>query len=303
MTYQLTLELGGLHPVLLRAALVLHRDPRLRVTTRLVRSSYSMPDARVLRLELGSVVRPLVTVLWNDGSEANECELAKDAAAGASRACWYATNGNETWQRLATPLPNQARIGTPAIHRPWVLVAPEIRVHPRRLEDVTGMLHAQAHRLRLTRTSLGDDGVVWLPSRRAIESLLGHVDAVLAPSGPLAWDAARANVPVFAAEGSKGTPPDLTACRLARVVPEQLASDEEFWRGLVADILNGSGAVAWGTRNWLRLAHSRPLPQAVKPSRPSPFRRKLRKLRRNPHGFWADSKLANLAKNAGFRGS
>lgn len=261
----------------------------------MMRSADLPPSGRVLRLEPGSCARPLLTVLWGEDPVTLAVNEREQATLGANRACWPTSHEGDDWHRLARPLPSWARLGSPAATQPWVLVAPELRVGERLLTEITGLHHPQPHFLRPTARAGAQGGVVWLPTSRIIESLLGHVDAVLAPNGPLAWDAKRAGTPVF--EMGDGAPPDLGLRRLARVVPEDLVGEPSFWRTLVSNLLDGSGTSSWGTLPWLRLTRAHWLGRSASPT--ARLARKLQKLRQDPAGFWADSKLAKLA---GFRG-
>lgn len=303
MKFRLIVELGALKPELLRIARFLGSDPRVEISTRRVRAPHALPQGRVLRLEAASCVAPLVSVLWGEeplGSRSSAREVA-DAALGVSRACWVTTHEPELWYRTSRPLPERARLGAPAKDRPWVLVAPQLRVDAPALSELTGLHQAQPHFLRLTRAARQQRGVAWLPTRSVLASLLGHVDAVVAASGPLAWDALRAGTPVFAPVTDAGASAEASRQRLARIVPAQLVGSREFWRSLVSQLLDGSFASEWGTGAWLLQARSR----TARKANPSPWehaQRRLLKLRRDPEAFWADSKLIRWARRWGIKG-
>jgi hypothetical protein len=293
----LTLELGGVDAPLLRAALLLHRDPRLRVKLRLVASPTRLPASGVLRIELGSSVHPLVTVLWGDEpADPSTAGQSEQAALGASAACWSTANRHESWYRIARSLPDWTRIGKPAARQPWVLLAPGAGVDAEQVKRLTGLPNAQLHFLSPFGATPARGDVIWWGTRDVLESLLGHVDAVVAPNGPLAWDAQRIGTPVFDPGTSAGVPLNLGLLRLARLVPQELVADAEFWRVLASGLLHGFAASDWGTLPWLRLARARSLKQMANPAVSQRIRRKLLKLRRDPLGFWADSKLAKLTQ-------
>jgi hypothetical protein len=134
--------------------------------------------------------------------------------------------------------------------------------------------------------------VSWLPTPGIVASLLGRVQAVVTPPGALAWDAARAGVPVYPPLPAAGDLRALARQRLAATLPALLASDPDFLVALLTSLLEQSEPGPFGTAAWLRQAYATP--------RGSPpearWRRKLLKLRRDPLAFWADSWLGRRAR-------
>src|SRR5688572_27095301 len=97
---QLVLELGGMSAPILRAAAFLLRDSRISCTVRTISSPRELPCADVLRLELGSMMRPLLTVLWG-GDQARSA--SSQTSLGLSQAVWFEDNPNERWRRASAP--------------------------------------------------------------------------------------------------------------------------------------------------------------------------------------------------------
>lgn len=286
------LELGALSPILLRCAWWLARDQRVSWTMRAPISGLDPPARDVLRLESGSMLRPLLTVLWG---EDEAVQLDSRALLGLSSAVWFESSPNERWRRSAAPLLSALRQGTPARDRPWVLVAPGIDAPPSEIDRVTGLCGSQLHFLLPRTAARQRSSVSWLPARSTLASLFGRLDAVVAPPGPLAWDAARAGVPCYQLESSSGPPSHLAEWRLARVVPEPLLGAGWFWRDLIGEILTGTWGTRWGTDRWLRLARTH---AAVAETGPLPrLQRKFLKLRREPRKFFVDSKLFRAVAN------
>jgi hypothetical protein len=292
----LTIELPSPNVTTLRAVERLLREPRLKARVRVTRAPSHAPSAGVLRIESASVVRPVLTVLWGDEpiSEA----VPGDVRMALSREIWTDHAAPEAWRITAAPLPDRGRLyGTPDPRRPWVLVAPGLRVSSTQVAELTRAHDAQLHFVGLASATRENGAVCWLPRRSVLSALLGNVEAVLAPPGPLAWDAERAGVPVFQVGAEPGVPAELVARRLTRTVPTALVADPRFWQRLATDVLGDAGSSQWGTVAWL--LHARE--QAKEHRREShPFKlasakRKLRKLRRDPAAFWADSWLVRRA--------
>lgn len=292
--FPLKLELGSFGPSLLRVACLLRQDPRLRLQVGSVRFPQLPPAKGVLRLELGSWVRPLATLLWGveEGDRGGASEV-EQAALGASGACWSEPDSYGNWYRAACSLRGRLRMGEPDVRKPWVLIAPGIRLDEGELGTPGSLQNAQPHVLRPVRGLRRLNAVLWMPTPRTIQALLGHVDAVWAPNGPLAWDARRAGCPLLDFGATAGVPDDLAQRRLAHIVPEELLGDAPFWRAIVSDLVNGCAPSGWGTLPWLRLARAYPRHQSS--SSRVRLQRKLLKLRYDPQGFWSDSKLARVA--------
>ncbi len=282
-------------PPIVKAASFLLRDSRLSCSVRFVRRPETAPSADVLRLEPGSMVRPLISVLWGGDSLAEPTHRS----IGLTRAIWFEGRSSADWQSPGELLTRRSFYGTPDRERPWVLVAPGLRVESTDLEHATGLSNPQLHLLRPRQAARHRQAVYWWPSGKVLASLLGRVDAVVAPNGPLAWDAQRVGAPYFEPAAGEGVPAELANRRLARLVPETLVGDGAFWDGLVAQLLDESWVTQWGTKHWLLLARDRA------PVRPGGLRirRKLRKLRRDPAAFVQDSKWFKLLTSGNTRGA
>lgn len=295
MSRGLTIELPSPSVATLRAVEALLREPRLKAKLRVIRAPRTAPSSGVLRIESASLVRPVLTVLWGD-EQALE-HSPEDARVALSREIWADDAAPEPWRVTAEPLPTRARVlGRPDRDRPWVLMAPSVRMTPAQAAALTGAEDCQLHFIGLAAPSGPGRPVCWLPQRRAISALLGKVDAVIAPPGPLAWDAERAGVPVFQPPARDSLPTELMDRRLTRTVPATLVGDANFWRRVADGLLGGTG-FEWGTAAWVLHARAR----ANEPRHPShrfklgSARRKLGKLRRDPAAFWADSWVVRCA--------
>jgi hypothetical protein len=292
----LTIELPSPNVTTLRAVERLLREPRLKARVRVTRAPRQVPKPGVLRIESASVVRPVLTVLWGD--EPMSEAVAGDVRMALSREIWTDDAAPEAWRITAAPLPERARLfGAPDPRRPWVLVAPGSRVSPAQVAQLTGSPNAQLHFVGLASATREDGAVCWLPRRSVLCALLGNVEAVLASPGPLAWDAERAGVPVFQVSPEAGVPAELVARRLTRTVPTALVGDPLFWQRLATDVLGDPDSMQWGTVAWLLRAREQTKEHRrdSHPSKLANAKRKLRKLRRDPAGFWADSWLARRA--------
>ena len=277
------LELDVTSSAVRRAAWLLLRDRRVRFVPRLLGSALPARGP-VLRLEPGSRAYGLVSVLW--GEDEPREDTAQQAAVGSSRAVWAPGGGRESWQDIARPLPGRASYGTPDFERPWVLLGQGAAWQPDAVARHTGLTNAQPHLLD-PRGLRAPDAVWWLSTRRTLRSLLGHVDALIAEPGPLTWDAARVGLPTWSADGVAAPASALESRRLARLVPESLVGDADFWRQLVDDLLRGDCSL-WGTQQWLELARERAA--ARERAWPQRLKRKLGKLRRDPRGVWAEAR-------------
>jgi len=299
-----TIELPSPGITTLRAVKHLLRDQRLNASVRVTSAPRHAPGPGVLRIESASVVRPVVTVLWGD--ELTRELSPSDLEVALSREIWADAASPEPWRMTAEPLLELARIGAPDRERPWVLVAPGVTTAAQYVEQVTGLQEPQLHFLGTGAADGTRAAVRWLPRRKVVRALLGQVDAVIAPTGPLAWDALRAGVPVFTPESAGGVPWELAMCRLKRTVPAVLINDGAFWRKLAADLLRGADDARWGTVAWVLHARERAAPQPAVPLlgfKLTTVKRKFRKLKRDPAAFWADSSVARLYRGASALGA
>lgn len=286
----LTIELPSPCIASLRAAQYLVREAR-GIRVRFAPEPTAPPEQGVLRIETASVVCPVLTVAWA-GEHASEIS-DRDVNMALSREVWAHDAGSEMWQLTAAPLPAFARVGAPDFDRPWVLLATESASNADRIEGTTGLPDAQVHFIGAASASAFRKPVCWLPTRRVVRSLLGQVDAVVAPWGPLAWDAVRAGVPCFVPDSPTGVPHELAASRLAKTVSAPLAKQGPFWRSLAQDILRGRDTAPWGTVTWLQRARARATAahDDAQPFNLETMTRKFRKLQRDPRAFLADSKI------------
>lgn len=223
-------------------------------------------------------------------------EHARAASVGLNAAIFTTGRPGYEWSGRGRPLPPRACFGTPDWSRPWVLVAPGVRVNGRALQELAGLSNPQLHFLGPSAYSGKYSGVWWLPSPSVVLSLLGRATSVLAPRGPLAWDAARLGVPVFDPEPTPRLPLRVVERRLARVVPAVLAADASFWKTLGAQLAAAEVVNGWGTIPWLLQARQcRLLPSAALFGA-GHLRRKLQKLQRDPSAFWGDSLVARYVR-------
>jgi hypothetical protein len=246
----------------------------------------------VLRIESGSRVEPILTLLYGQERHVDDEEQARAARLGLNAAVFTAGRPGYEWSGRGNPLPARACVGAPDPSRPWVLVAPGVRVDERAVESLAGLHKPQLHFLGLPAYSRKLSSVWWLPSPGVVLSLLGRASSVLAPPGPLAWDAARLGVPVIDAEAKPRLSPSVVDRRLARVVPAALVSDGGFWRALVAQLAEPDDAAEWGTIAWLLQAREERQRMPAGLFGAARLSRKLLKLRRDPRRFWADSAVA-----------
>src|SRR5690606_29939547 len=118
-------------------------------------------------------------------------------------------------------------------------VANEVAADRKSIEALTGLRPVQLQRIAEPIIVRKPDTVVWPASRSVVEALLGQVHAIVCRPGPLWWDAAAANIPVFCPEPLTAVESEVAARRLAHVVPSRLVECEEFWQSVVSDVLNG----------------------------------------------------------------
>ncbi len=294
MPHPITVQVVSLHPAVLRAATFLRNHPRLRVNVIARSGATTLPSDGVLRIEPGSRLEPVLTLLWG-GYKAPAAEVQRSARVGLSAAVLNRGPTGYEWSGRARPLPSRSRFGFPDESRPWVLVAPHARVSRDRIAALTGLSDPQLHYLSPRPAAIVAGSVCWLPTRHVLLSLLGRVHAVVASQGPLAWDAARLGVPVFEPEPVRALSAASVERRLSSMVPAKLLGDREFWECIGSQLADG--ASDWGTVAWtLRARGAHPKPVGLLASA---WPRKLLKLRRDPVGFWSDSKVLKRFKSAG----
>jgi len=282
--FPLTVELSTVNTAVLTALRFLLADARIAVTLRRAPRPMRLPIPGVLRIEPASRVRRSLTLLWK-ASPACSTPSVRGFHPSLLSEC-----RSDAWLRSSAALPTFARFGVPDWERNWVLVDHDISVEPGAAQALTGLQSVQLH--RLARPSVArwqPESVSWLGTRRVAEALLGHVDAVIARPGPLWWDAAAANVPVFCPEPVSAVEQAVLDQRLSHIVPAHLARRSSFWRELVRHIIDGQQPETWGTLSWLsNAAASR---SELDDSDLARVRRKMLKLRRDPIAFFRDSRL------------
>jgi hypothetical protein len=238
-----------------------------------------------VRLEPGSLIHPLLAMVW---SEEPARALDVDCELALSPAIYADVEGWDSWRQNRLPLPPGAHRGRPDTSRPWVLLE-QPQPALRSVLEAAGLEHAQIHALDLRSPSPRRGDVTWPPTRRVVASLLGHVDAVVAAPGPLAWDAVRCGARLLTLP-ARGERPALDR-RLASVVPATLGASPAFWRSVALALLDGVEPTEWGTRAWMLRARE-PSRDGTQPARGQRLLKRLMKLRRDPAAFWEDSWLA-----------
>lgn len=269
-----------------RAARFLRTCPDLRVRIVSVGADAPIPAHHVLRIESATAMDAAVTLLWRSRTAADEPSAA---ALGLSPYVLAHYAKLYEWSAPAHPLSRLACLGTPSPDRPWLLVA---RSAAAALDSpgFPALEGAQVHYWGIPKTYRPGQ-VAWWPTSSILLSLLGHVDAVVAPLGPLCWDAQRLGVPVLEPRSSSEAAMKLARRRLACVVPAALVGQQAFWRSLGRQLAETTAESAWGTDVWvLRSRHCRA--QAAAELGGAAWQQKLLKLRRDPRRFWADSILA-----------
>jgi hypothetical protein len=268
-------------------------NPRLNVRVRTIDAPHELPRGRVLRIEPGSRVEPIVTLLWGSGQWVEEEEHARAVRLGLNAAVFTGGRVGYEWSERGRPLPARARVGIPDPLRPWVLVAPSVSMSDGTIERITGLSNPQPHFIAPAVVSRKAAPVWWFPSPSVILSLLGRVSCVLAQPGPLAWDAARLGVPVIDPETTQRLPRNIVERRLAGVVPAALALDRAFWHGLATELQGANEEPEWGTVSWLlSVREGRSKRGNTSLFAAASAKRKLLKLRQEPGRFWADSAVA-----------
>lgn len=282
----LHVEVGVMAPWVVRMLTQARRNDPVRLSVgRVNGSDWRKPG--VLRLERASLVSPAVSVLAHP---ATHCPASE--ALGRSEAAWTAPDGRfEPWRLRAAPLP-ALHWGRPDPQRGWALVARTALRHREAIVAQAEALGLQLHVMGAAPRWRGTGAVCWGTGPRGLASLLGRVDVVFAPPGPLAWDALRAGARVIDPSPPGTSHARLAGHRLANVVPPALVGDAAFWRALMGDAREPETPRApWGTRAWFEAAQAR-LGKASpsQRNRVERTKRKLMKLRRDPHAFFADSR-------------
>ncbi len=290
MKLPITVQVSQLNHAAFRAASALRSHPRLQVSFAPGRGAHVDPRGRVLRIEPGSRLEPVLTLLWGAHPPLEADALQREVRLGLSAAILGRGPLGYEWSGRAQPLPDRACIGSPDPGRPWVLVAPHARIDSASIAAVTGLSDPQLHYLKPRPDSTASAPVWWLPTRNVLLSLLGRVHAVVASQGPLAWDAARIGVPVIEPEPVRALPAAGVERRLSCMVPGRLAEDNTFWYAIGNQLADGIRPEDWGTTAWTLQARDS-FPASQWPLAASAWQRKLLKLRRDPSGFWADSKV------------
>lgn len=212
----------------------------------------------------------------------------------------------ETWRALSTPLP-KPRSGRMAWERPWALVDRALVTRraqangrsmghewndPRVAEVLRGPPALQLH--CVGRSLAPPDWVTWPDRKELVASLLGKVHVVLAPPGPLAWDATRSGLRVLRPVSPSKRELGEERIRLAHTLPAALAVSEAHWREILSNLLaERFDEDHWGTMQWCRQAICS-AESSTRVRHGSPIgrvRRRLLKLQRDPEAFFRESKL------------
>ena len=236
-------------------------------------------------IEPGSLVTSSLVIGFEVPFSGDAAEEAAELA--LTTAAWDTLEGVEIWRRLSAPIGGRPLRGRPDFYRPWVLAWGGGGARP--ASPPEGM---QQHVVGGLVPPSGE--AVWWPAQRAvIAAVLGRASLVLDRSGPLAWDALRAGIPVE--EPTAGG-----SLKLAGLVPETLLGEPELWRHVVDVIRRVQDGVAppplmtehWVTRgrDLAREAMNRPA------SRIEHARRRYDKLWRDPDAFLRDSRFAALRR-------
>jgi hypothetical protein len=286
----ITVQLSQLNPAGLRAVSALRAHPRLQVRIAAPRGANVDPRGRVLRIEPGSRLEPVLTLLWGARPPVEADILQREARLGLSSAILGRGPSGYEWSGRTRPLPERVCVGSPDPNRPWVLVAPHARVDCTAVAAASGLMDPQLHYLKPRPDSTASEPVWWLPTRNVLLSLLGRVHAVVASQGPLAWDAARIGVPVIEPEPVRALPAAGVERRLACMVPGSLVDDEAFWSMIGSQLVDGIKSEEWGTTAWTLLARDG-VGALAGGFAAGKWQRKLLKLKRDPARFWADSKV------------
>ena len=135
---------------------------------------------------------------------------------------------------------------------------------------------------------------MWWPAQRSlIAPVLGRASLVMDRSGPLAWDAQRAGIPVE--EPTTGG-----SLKLAGLVPETLLGEPELWQ-YVVDVIrrfqDGVTPPPLMTEHWVTCGRDLAREAMKRPgSGIERARRRYDKLWRDPDAFLRDSRFAALRR-------
>jgi hypothetical protein len=185
-------------------------------------------------------------------------------------------------------------VGTPDHSLEWlVTVASAARGVASRSAFSRFQLHVIGFSRRAAR-----DSVMW-PSAYRVAFVLGHAAIVIAPPGPLAFDAIRFRIPVLQPATCEPYPDALLDERLPGLVPASLLDCESLWRHVAAQtrrVAQGQRPEPLCTPEWL--LHGRALVASAQPRHFDRTRRRIRKLWREPARFFAESRHSFLRKLA-----
>ena len=268
---------------------------------RVRRGSHSPSVPLTVHIGLGSTLRPTLAVWWNTPFSGLAAERA--SALALSTAAWEGADDFEPWRALTAPPPRVPRIGAPDAGRGWLL-APTLltaSIIPLELRE-----RVQLHFLGGKNLCWGKGDVVWWSSPRLIASLLGRAEAVVAPLGPLAFDALRAGVPLLCPSTLRAVDAPAIHQRLAGLVPPSLAGSSPLWHH-VADqtraVAAGATPAPLCTPEWVGNGRSRSHPHTAPSAIMARLQRKLRKLVREPDRFCAESRHAFVRKTGAVFGN
>ncbi len=272
--------------------------PGWRAARELLRAWEAQPDCRAT-IRLGRASSPGPGVVIEPGSLVTSSlvigfdvpfsgEAAEDAAELAlTTAAWDTLEGAEGWRRLSAPIGRRALRGRPDFDRPWAVAWGGGGDRP--ASPPEGMqLHVVGGLVPPGRVA------VWWPAQRTVTAaVLGRVALVLDRSGPLAWDAQRAGIPL-------ADPPADRPSKLAGLVPETLLGEPELWQHVVEVIRrvqDGAAPPPLMTERWVTRGRDRAREAMQRPaSRIERARRRYDKLWRDPDAFLRDSRFVALRR-------
>lgn len=293
MTPELTIAVARAHRVLRRAARALARAWHDVGGQRVCHGrAVATATGPTIRLGLGSVVRPSVTVRFAAPYRPAAVEAAVRLA--LTSAAWDAFGDVEVWRDLSAPLAPIPRWGRPDWSRPWVVAlggGPGCLAQP-------SLAGGQLHVIGGWRPPPRD--AVWWPSwPGAAAAVLGRAAWVVGDHDPLTFDALRAQIPVGGPDEGASGGFSLRDDALAGLVPPSLLAEPRLWRHVatMARELQTTGNLPAPlmTPAWVGLGRQRIRDQlAAPPNGWERLRRRHDKLRRDPRAFLADSRFGSL---------
>lgn len=243
-----------------------------------------------LRLQRASLVGPAVTVVTHGMT--SDVVTESDVLLGASSLAWWGPREVESWRMRSGPLPKLC-LGRPDARRGWALIDASMFPYMAGIDAFARENDMQLHVIGNAGPRI-DGTVRWVTGSQGLASLLGKMSIVFAAPGPLAWDAARAGILVADASPANAAREHCARRRLAHVVPYPLVDDLSFWSELLSQVRSGEPLAGWGTVAWTARAQREPRSAGLSYATLASLERKLMKLRRDPHAFFAHSRVSWL---------